>query len=271
MTSNIGIERDAALGRIFREMLEMLAKIERDWLDNPERKDDDAQELALQCLGCIGRALQQVKGAGQSPIDADHLPWPLFILMYGLHDVFKGRYSDLLTPITQGRHRPKGAPAKNTLKAQQLATAREVLSFLEKARWPLSKAASEIAAIFQKQSVKDANDKDITPATVLAWRKQSGRQKKTEAELILHEREGCRKALDDLEKIKSTVFTLDGVYRRDVWEETILTPDGIYDCYRQEECAFSIPVAEVTHTAEDRASIVLKHFRKFIAATSYKS
>ena len=216
------LEHDAALGRIFREMLEALAEVEKTWLDNPERSDDDAQALALQCLGNIGRALLRAKNNGQSPLDADHLPWPLFILTYGLHDVFKGNYSDLLTPITQGKHRPKGASAKNTLKAQQLAWAREVLVFLEKAGWTLSKATCEIAAIFQKQNIKDAKGKDITSETVLGWRKHQDRQ----AELIKRERGEYRKALDDLEKKKSH---------------------------------------------EDRVSVVLDHFRKFIAGTSYKS
>lgn len=260
---------DAELGRIFRACLEGLAAIERQYLDNPKRTDEDVQALALQCLGVIGMALMKAKRGGQSPIDADHLPWPLLILTYELHDVFKGRYSALLTPVTQGKNRPKGTPARNRLKAQQRAAAREALPCLEKA-WGLTKAASEIAAIFQKQNVK-ANGKDaITAETVRGWRKQSNKKNQTEADLILEERGERRKAIDVLRKLNSFAVTLDGIYERHVSEGTLQMPDGIYDCYNKEEYAFSIPIGYYEYTDEDRATLLLEDLRRFIAATSYE-
>jgi hypothetical protein len=48
--TTIDIERDAALGRIFREMLDELGRIEKAWLDKKSRTAKDYREAALESL-----------------------------------------------------------------------------------------------------------------------------------------------------------------------------------------------------------------------------
>jgi hypothetical protein len=257
------IERDAALGRIFRELLGELAKIEKAWLDNADRADDDLQAAALGCFDAIGLALLKAKQVGQRSIQGYNLPWPLLMVSLGLQDVFKGRYSDILTPISQGRHRPKGA--QNRLKAMQVAQARETLAWLERKGWPLSKAVGEIAAIFEDNGIKANGGKPITVKTILGWRKQSNKTAQTEADMILEERSDYRKALDDFDstdfKVVKTTTSIEA------------GPSPIYPYARVEvtQSTQSQTVTSYAHWEEDEAAIILAELRRFIAATSYKN
>ncbi len=93
------LERNAKLGRIFRECGEALAEIDKDYLEKNPRTAKDVRQAVLDCLVIIG---DRFRGAGMFEAHVCALPWPLFLLVMELLDVQNKRPS----PLGQG-HRDR--------------------------------------------------------------------------------------------------------------------------------------------------------------------
>lgn len=267
MTStNIDGSRDAELGRIFRECLEGLAEVEKIHLETNPRTAADARAAALQSLIYIGYALKEAKCAKLSKIEADHLPWPLFLLGMELLDVLCKRPSPLLT----AKDPPKGEPGANTANAKGRAAAVVAYERLTKCdAWTDDEAASVIAKIFQERGAKvrspkssarqRKNDGIVTPETVKQWAKISraqwdGRRGKGQLE---HEIALFRKLTDELYQVRDCERS----------QEFLGVVSGFYKI----ELSYLRMVERCSYEDKDRCDLLLDYLRRYIAGIAYEA
>jgi len=236
------LERDAKLGRIFRELLEGLAAEEQLHLAKSPRAVKDVRQSALTSLARIGAALREAKQSRLSTLDADHLPGPLEVLTRALLDVQQGRKSAFLMPDTVAEDPSDEQAARSSRKAHAKAFAIEVYSRLRKAKWTVPKASAAIVKIFN-----DAGDKSVKPATVHEWARQSRKKDSKDTGLVLDDRTAIREMLDEFDRVefrvnkKSTSVEINPslMIGYDFWEE-------------------------------DRCEILLDILRRYIAGTAYE-
>jgi hypothetical protein len=248
---------DAALGRIFRELLEGLTAEEKHHLARSPRTVKDVRQSALNTLAIIGEALLKAKRSKLSPLNADHLPGPLEVLTRALWDVQKGGESAMFMPNHIAKDLPNEQAARSSRKAHAKAFAIEVYSRLIKAGWTVPKASSEIAKIFQ-----EAGENDIKPATITEWARQSRKGKTKDTGLVLDERAALREALDDFDRQEFQVT------RKSTSLE--INPSLMIG-YDRKEVTQSQSVESYDFCEEDRCEVLLDSLRRYIAGTSFKT
>jgi len=260
------LERDAALGRIFREMLETLAEVEKIHLKTNPRKASDARAAALYSLMCVGKALRDAKCAKLSNLDADYLSWPLFLLAMELFDVENKRPSPLLT----AKDPPKGEPGANTANAKSRAAAIVAYERLTECdAWTDHDAASVIAKIFQDRGVKVRSSKSearrkrhdgtVTPDTVKEWLKQSRATwdgNHTSARLK------CE--IDAFRKLTDELYQVGGYVRS---KEYLSVVSGFYST----EILYFGLAERYAYEGKDRCDLLLAYLRRYIAGIAYEA
>jgi len=162
MTSNIDIERDAALGRIFREMIETLATVEKGWLDKKSRTAKDFRQAALEVLMIIDDRFRGARNVEPNSLEG----YMLRRLMYELATVAKDMPSTLLSPDNSRKN--KGRASNNLWGVHAQSAAIRVHDAMIEFRRPVDQAAKEVAACFHVPGVK-MNAKPVTAATIKEW------------------------------------------------------------------------------------------------------
>jgi len=258
MSSNDPLtERYAALGRIFDDCLEGLTAEEKHHLARNPRTAKDVRQSALNSLALIGEALRKAKQSKLSPLNADHLPGPLEVLMRALMDVQKGVNRALFAPDSVAKDPSDEQPARSSRKAHEKALAIEVYSRLRNAGWSVPKASSEIAKIFQ-----EVGEKDIKPAKIQQWAKEARKAQTRDTGFVLDERAAIRKALDDFDRQEFRVT------RKSTSVE--INPSLIIGHDR-----IGVTQSQVTKSydfGEDiRCEVLLDSLRRYITGTSFKT
>lgn len=248
---------DAALGRIFRELLEGLTAEEKHHLARSPRTAKDVRQSALNSLVLFGKALQKAKRSKLSQLNADHLPGALEVLMRALLDVQKGRKSAFLMPDSVAKDMANEQPARSSRKAHAKELAILVYSRLIKAGWTVPKASSEIAKIFQ-----EAGEKDIKPGTITEWARQSRKGKTKDTGLVLDERAALREALDDFDRQE---------FQMTRKSTSVKINPSLIIGYDRIEGAQSQSAESFDFWEEDRCEVLLDSLRRCIAGTSFKT
>jgi len=249
MTSNIDIERDAALGRIFREMLEALAKIERAYLDKNPRTAKDFREAAGACLIIIGDRLKGARAVEPNALQGYTLPEPLHRLLYELTSVANRMPSVLLSP--DNSRKPKGRASSNLWGVHVQSAAIRVHDAMIEFVRPADQAAKEVASCFQASSVK-MNGKPVTAATVKEWSDERGRKKTKLPRLVTEQLAELDRLIDELRRVEFYERPIASFYRK-----TYMSPADIgYLC------------AVHHYDDNDRAEMLLDWLRNFIRTTA---
>ena len=260
------LERDAALGRILREIPEELAKIEKAWLGKKPRTAKDFRQAALESLMIIG---DRFRGAGMFKAHVCALPRPLFLLMMELYDVQNKRPSPLLTP-DNAQDRPKGEVSKNTANAKGRAAAVVTYNRLTECdAWADGKAAGAIAKIFQDYGIRvrspkssarqRTSDGTVTPETVKQWAKISRAQ--------WGDRRGrgqCEYEIKAFRELTDELYQVRG-YGRSL--EILSVVNGFYTF----ELSGLRLVEGCAYEDKDRCDLLLDFLRRYIAGTAYEA
>ncbi len=194
------------LGTIFRDCLNRLGQIEKEYLaklDHGPRTAKDVRSAALHSFGALYDACERASPYAKGVLDEHgyHLPWPLTVLYSELEDVDKGTESRLLVPDSREK-RPKGSLATNKLRATARADA--VIAFQQLVNHYClnkDKVANNIAVIFQRAKTKEHN-KTITAETVIEWDREARKPNSKTARLVMARMQESKSHVDDLEKME---------------------------------------------------------------------